>query len=228
MTPLHVRTAGEGPPLLLIHGAAEDAAMLTPQAEAFAARGRRVDLVRPPRHRRQHPGRLAGRRRRPARRRRRRPAARPRRRAGHRARLQLRRGGRARPGRPPPRAGHRGHRLGAGRGGHAARRGRAARPADGPIEAHLAAHPADWSGAYAVMLRRALRRPGRPRVAGGPAAAASTPRPPCATTPASSPPTSSARASCPRSGSPSRWAGAPARCTRASPRRSRPGSDGLR
>ena len=40
--PLHVRTAGEGPPLLLIHGAAEDAAMLTPQAEAFAARGQRT------------------------------------------------------------------------------------------------------------------------------------------------------------------------------------------
>ena len=41
-TPLHVRTAGAGPPLLLIHGAAEDAAMLTPQAEAFAARGHRT------------------------------------------------------------------------------------------------------------------------------------------------------------------------------------------
>jgi pimeloyl-ACP methyl ester carboxylesterase len=39
---LHHRTAGEGPPLLLIHGAAEDAAMLTPQAMAFAARGRRT------------------------------------------------------------------------------------------------------------------------------------------------------------------------------------------
>lgn len=36
------RTAGNGPPLLLIHGGAEDAGMLTPQAEAFAARGRRV------------------------------------------------------------------------------------------------------------------------------------------------------------------------------------------
>jgi pimeloyl-ACP methyl ester carboxylesterase len=40
--PLHYRTAGDGPPLLLIHGAAEDAAMLTPQAEALAARGNRV------------------------------------------------------------------------------------------------------------------------------------------------------------------------------------------
>jgi pimeloyl-ACP methyl ester carboxylesterase len=40
--PLHHRTAGEGPPLLLIHGAAEDAAMLAPQAEALAARGYRV------------------------------------------------------------------------------------------------------------------------------------------------------------------------------------------
>jgi pimeloyl-ACP methyl ester carboxylesterase len=39
---LHHRTAGEGPPLLLIHGAAEDVDLLTPQAEAFAARGRRV------------------------------------------------------------------------------------------------------------------------------------------------------------------------------------------
>lgn len=35
-------TAGDGPPLLLVHGGAEDAGMLTPQAEAFAARGRRV------------------------------------------------------------------------------------------------------------------------------------------------------------------------------------------
>ena len=40
--PLAYRTAGDGAPLLLVHGAAEDAAMLTPQAEAFAAHGRRV------------------------------------------------------------------------------------------------------------------------------------------------------------------------------------------
>jgi pimeloyl-ACP methyl ester carboxylesterase len=39
---LHHRTAGEGPPLMLIHGAAEDVDLLAPQAEAFAARGRRV------------------------------------------------------------------------------------------------------------------------------------------------------------------------------------------
>ncbi len=39
---LGYHTAGHGPPLLLIHGGAEDAGMLTPQAEAFAARGRRV------------------------------------------------------------------------------------------------------------------------------------------------------------------------------------------
>lgn len=39
---LHYRTAGDGPPLLLIHGGAEDIGMLTPQAEAFAERGRRV------------------------------------------------------------------------------------------------------------------------------------------------------------------------------------------
>jgi pimeloyl-ACP methyl ester carboxylesterase len=42
MDMLHHRTAGEGPPLLLIHGAAEDVDLLAPQAEAFAARGRRV------------------------------------------------------------------------------------------------------------------------------------------------------------------------------------------
>ena len=36
------RTAGDGPPILLIHGAAEDTILLAPQAEAFAARGRRV------------------------------------------------------------------------------------------------------------------------------------------------------------------------------------------
>jgi pimeloyl-ACP methyl ester carboxylesterase len=35
-------TAGDGPPVLLIHGGAECAAMLTPQAEAIAAGGRRV------------------------------------------------------------------------------------------------------------------------------------------------------------------------------------------
>jgi pimeloyl-ACP methyl ester carboxylesterase len=39
---LHHRTAGEGPPILLIHGAAEDVGLLAPQAEAFAARGRRA------------------------------------------------------------------------------------------------------------------------------------------------------------------------------------------
>ncbi|MBM7785224.1 alpha/beta fold hydrolase [Tenggerimyces flavus] len=39
---LSYRVAGTGTPLLLIHGAAEDASMLAPQAEAFAARGRRV------------------------------------------------------------------------------------------------------------------------------------------------------------------------------------------
>lgn len=39
---LPFRTVGEGPPLLLIHGAAEDADMLEPQARAFAAAGRRV------------------------------------------------------------------------------------------------------------------------------------------------------------------------------------------
>jgi pimeloyl-ACP methyl ester carboxylesterase len=42
---LAYRTAGRGAagvPVLLIHGGAEDAAMLTPQAEAIAARGRRV------------------------------------------------------------------------------------------------------------------------------------------------------------------------------------------
>lgn len=42
MSPLAHHTAGDGPPLLLVHGAAEDAAVLTPQAEAFAARGRRA------------------------------------------------------------------------------------------------------------------------------------------------------------------------------------------
>lgn len=36
------RTAGEGPPVLLVHGAAESADMLEPQARAFADRGRRV------------------------------------------------------------------------------------------------------------------------------------------------------------------------------------------
>jgi pimeloyl-ACP methyl ester carboxylesterase len=39
---LSARTLGAGPPLLLVHGAAEDVGLLTPQAEAFAARGRRV------------------------------------------------------------------------------------------------------------------------------------------------------------------------------------------
>lgn len=42
MATLAYRTAGSGPALLLIHGGAEDAAMLEPQALAFAERGRRV------------------------------------------------------------------------------------------------------------------------------------------------------------------------------------------
>jgi pimeloyl-ACP methyl ester carboxylesterase len=41
-TALTHRTVGDGPPLLLIHGAAEDADLLEPQARAFAAHGRRV------------------------------------------------------------------------------------------------------------------------------------------------------------------------------------------
>lgn len=32
--PLHHLSAGDGPPILLSHGAAEDAGMLTPQAQA--------------------------------------------------------------------------------------------------------------------------------------------------------------------------------------------------
>ncbi|MEU4423094.1 alpha/beta hydrolase [Actinoplanes sp. NPDC024001] len=39
---LAYRTAGDGPSVLLIHGGAEDATMLTRQARAIAARGRRV------------------------------------------------------------------------------------------------------------------------------------------------------------------------------------------
>ena len=39
---LPYRTIGDGAPLLLVHGAAEDAGMLEPQANAFAAGGRRV------------------------------------------------------------------------------------------------------------------------------------------------------------------------------------------
>ncbi len=40
--PLSSHVTGEGPPLLLVHGAGEDADLLAPQAAAFAARGRRV------------------------------------------------------------------------------------------------------------------------------------------------------------------------------------------
>jgi len=39
---LPYRTVGDGAPLLLVHGAAEDVGMLEPQANAFAAAGRRV------------------------------------------------------------------------------------------------------------------------------------------------------------------------------------------
>lgn len=42
MTELSFRVVGEGRPLLLVHGAAEDAGMLAGQAEAFAARHRTV------------------------------------------------------------------------------------------------------------------------------------------------------------------------------------------
>lgn len=39
---LPYQAIGDGPPLLLVHGAAEDADMLEPQATAFASTGRRV------------------------------------------------------------------------------------------------------------------------------------------------------------------------------------------
>ncbi|MFC7535379.1 alpha/beta fold hydrolase [Actinoplanes sp. GCM10030250] len=39
---LRYHSTGDGPPILLIHGGAEDATMLTPQAEALAARGWRA------------------------------------------------------------------------------------------------------------------------------------------------------------------------------------------
>jgi pimeloyl-ACP methyl ester carboxylesterase len=42
MPDLTFRIVGDGAPMLLLHGAAEDVGMLAPQAEAFAARGRRV------------------------------------------------------------------------------------------------------------------------------------------------------------------------------------------
>jgi pimeloyl-ACP methyl ester carboxylesterase len=41
-TTLHVEQRGDGPPLLLVHGAGEDAAMLAGQADALAAAGYRV------------------------------------------------------------------------------------------------------------------------------------------------------------------------------------------
>jgi pimeloyl-ACP methyl ester carboxylesterase len=41
-TTLHVEQRGEGPPLLLVHGAGEDSSMLAGQAEALAAAGYRV------------------------------------------------------------------------------------------------------------------------------------------------------------------------------------------
>lgn len=42
MTELAYRCIGEGSPLLLVHGGGEDIGLLTPQAEAFAAAGHRV------------------------------------------------------------------------------------------------------------------------------------------------------------------------------------------
>jgi pimeloyl-ACP methyl ester carboxylesterase len=97
---LHHRVVGDGPPLLLIHGAAEDVGMLTPQAEAFAARGRRTIVYD---------------------------------RRGT--------GGSTRNGWPD--------------GGVARHADDAAELHTGimaPIEAHLAVHPDDWTGAYAVLL----------------------------------------------------------------------------
>lgn len=41
-TTLHVEQRGDGPPLLLVHGAGEDAAMLAAQAQALADAGYRV------------------------------------------------------------------------------------------------------------------------------------------------------------------------------------------
>ena len=144
------------------------------------------DLVRPPRHRRQHPRRLAGRRRRGST-----PTTPPTCCArldadpGHRARLQLRRRGRARPGRPAPRPGARGDRLGTGRGRPAARRRRHARRAGGARSTHTSPRtPATGRARYRVMLdvlsdgRADLDAPG------GASDAPATPRRRCATTPA--------------------------------------------
>ena len=192
--------------------------LLAPQAEAFAARGRRVIWYDRRGTGGEPPRRLAGRRRRAARRRRRRrccaSSTPPRRRCSASAPAGWSRS----PWRPATRT-------------WSPRRSPGSRPPLGmlpaarsctpgimaPIEAHLAAHPGDWTGAYRVMLdvlsegRADHRRPPVVR------ASAATPRPRCATTPASSPATRSPPASCPRDRVTVAVGAAPARCTRPSP-----------
>ena len=58
---LHVERIGEGPALVLMHGAGEDSSLLAPQAAAFAAPRIHRDHLRPSRDRPQHPRGLAGR-----------------------------------------------------------------------------------------------------------------------------------------------------------------------
>jgi hypothetical protein len=166
---LSFRVAGTGPPVLLVHGGAEDLGMLSPAGRGVRRARPTRHLVRPPRHRWKYTRGVAGRRGGGTCGRRGEAAGGPRRGPRDRCRLQLRGRDRARARRPPSRRRRGGDRVGT----------RGPRDASGRCGAPCSDHGADRRAprrAPGRLGRRLRRDAGRAlRGSGGPRRARRTP-----------------------------------------------------